>query len=95
MITASVIPSDKPNATPSTMSGGTVGVTYVGDLNGDFQVNFNDITLFGREYNAYYTSGIYNPAIDFNHSGIINFNDITLFVTAYDAYWRLNPSSGT
>jgi hypothetical protein len=94
-ITASAVSLGEPNAVPSTMSGGTVGVTYVGDLNGDFQVNFQDIAIFCREYIAYFTSGTYYPAIDYTHSGIINFNDLSLFEEAYVAYWTRTPFSGT
>ena len=67
-------------------------VTYPGDLNGDFTLNFNDITLFISEYFAYYTNGTFTPAIDYNHDGTINFNDITLFVSYYLNYYQENNS---
>src|SRR5208282_3799987 len=86
-ITASAVSSSEPNVTPSTMSGGTFGVTYLGDLNGDFQVNFQDMLIFVAEYTAYFTDGTYFPAIDYSHEGTINFNDITLFEGYYFAYW--------
>jgi hypothetical protein len=84
--TASVTPSNEPWATPNTLPSGVVGITYLGDLNGDFQVNFNDVITFVSKYIAYNTNGIYNPAIDYNHDGTINFNDIVLFVSYYTAY---------
>jgi hypothetical protein len=86
-ITVSVVPSDEPNATPSTMSAGPVGVTYIGDLNGGFTINFNDMTLFVSDYFNYFANGVYNPAIDYEHDGIINFNDVSLFIGYYEAYY--------
>ena len=87
-ITASAISSSEPNLTPSTISGGTFGVTYLGDLNGDFKVNFNDLVIFAADYTAYFTNGIYTPAIDFYHDSQINFKDLQLFVSTYTAYWN-------
>jgi hypothetical protein len=86
-ITASVTPLDEPNAMSNSLFGGVVGLTYVGDLNGDFNVNFNDVTTFVSDYLAYLSTGNYNPAIDYNHNGTINFNDVKLFVSAYIAYY--------
>ncbi len=62
---------------------GTTGVTYLGDLNGDFKVNFSDLMLFVQDYIAFNTNGIYNSAADYNNDGRINFQDIQLFVSAY------------
>jgi hypothetical protein len=49
---------------PTSVATGQTGLTYLGDLNGDFAVNFNDITSFVSDYIAYNTNGVYNPAID-------------------------------
>ena len=85
-ISASVTPLDEPNATPSTMTAGTVGVTYLGDLNGEFKVNFDDMIIFVGDYIAYWTNGAYNPAADFNHNGQIDFDDLRTFRGAYQNY---------
>ena len=89
-IIASAVPSDEPNAKPSTLTTGIVGVTYVGDLNSDSTVNFNDLRIFVADYVAYNDFNIYNPAADYNHDGQINFEDLQLFVSAYIAYWNNN-----
>ncbi|MGO8807010.1 MAG: hypothetical protein ACLQO7_10500 [Candidatus Bathyarchaeia archaeon] len=73
-----------PNTETST---GQFGVTYLGDVNGDFTVNFNDIVTFVADYISYSTNGIYYPAIDYCHTGTINFNDLVLFVAYYQAYY--------
>ena len=66
-------------------SAGQLGVTYLGDVNGDFAINFHDITAFVSDYIASYNSGVCNPAIDYNHNGLVNFYDITTFVSSYIA----------
>ncbi len=68
----------------------TVGVTYIGDLNGDFVVNFNDLLSFVQDYSSYWNGGQFNSAADFNHDGIINFEDLTAFASAYIIYWNQN-----
>ncbi|MGO8807003.1 MAG: hypothetical protein ACLQO7_10465 [Candidatus Bathyarchaeia archaeon] len=86
-ITASVFPLDEPNSAPSTITAGNVGITYAGDLNGGFQINFMDLITFAADYTACCAHGTYNPAIDFNHDGTINFYDITLFTSCYTYYY--------
>lgn len=64
------------------------GVGEIADINGDGQVNFNDITTFVALYINYFTSHVYNSQIDLLHTGsTINFNDITLFVGYYILAW--------
>jgi hypothetical protein len=82
-INASVTAQGESNVTPSTMSAGTVGVTYVGDLNGDFKVDANDFFLFLNDYNIYWKTGYVNRGADFNHDGKIDFNDMQTFLNAY------------
>jgi hypothetical protein len=86
-ISASVIPLGEPNAAPSTITAGIVGITYTGDLHGDFQVNSKDFMTFVADYTACCTRGTYNPSIDFNHDGKIDSKDFFAFVSAYNAYW--------
>jgi hypothetical protein len=85
-ISVSVIPSDEPNAMPSTMSVGNVGVTYVGDLMGHFKVDFKDVSDFVSDYIEYNNNGVYNPAADFNHDGKIDFTDLQTLINAYINY---------
>ena len=64
------------------------GVGELADINGDGQVNFNDITTFVALYINYFTDHVYSPQIDLLHTGsTINFNDITLFVGYYILAW--------
>ena len=71
---------------PTTTATGQIGVTYLGDQNGDFTVNFKDIVAFVSEYILYYQSNTLNPACDYNHDGTPTFQDIQLFVQDYVAF---------
>ena len=62
---------------------GHIGVTYVPDLNGDFTVNFKDLTTFVSYYITFHNNGSLNPSADFNNDSRLNFNDLVLFVNAY------------
>ena len=65
----------------------TAGVTYLGDLNGDFKVSFSDLTLFVSDYILYYSqSHTFTATIDYNQDGAINFRDLTSFVHYYILY---------
>ena len=87
-ITASVVPSDNSTATPITMSTGTVGITYMGDLNGDFEVDANDFFMFMNAYIIYYSHpSVFTATADFNHDGKIDANDFFAFMNAYIVYW--------
>ena len=85
-INVSVTALGEPNVTPSTMSAGTVGVTYVGDLNGDFKVDCTDFFIFMDYYISYWNTGYANPAVDFGHDGKIDSGDALIFTAAYINY---------
>jgi hypothetical protein len=85
-INASVTALGESNVTPNTVSAGTIGVTYVGDLNGEFKVDSHDFFVFIDDYLNYWTTGYVNPAADFNHDGKINSSDFQLFMNAYINY---------
>jgi hypothetical protein len=85
-IDASVTALGEPNVTPNTISAGTVGVTYLGDLTGDFKVDSSSFFAFISDYITYWTTGYVNPAADFNHDGKIDFSDMQIFLYAYISY---------
>ena len=95
-IDASVTAIGEPNVTPNTISAGTIGVTYVGDLTGDFKVDSSSFFAFISDYIAYWTTGYVNPAADFNHDGKMDTDDFVAFTGAYCAYASMqqqNPTS--
>jgi hypothetical protein len=65
---------------------GQIGVTYPGDLDGNFKVDYNDLATFVHDYLLYYYSNQYTPSIDYNQDGKINFKDLELFVQYYILY---------
>jgi hypothetical protein len=66
---------------------GEVLVTYVGDLTGDFRVNFFDIGAFMDAYSNYVNYAVLDPAADYDHDGDIDDVDAALFNVAYIAYY--------
>ena len=77
----------EPNLINNNSTGSTILVTCPGDLNGHYEVDFQDITTFVSAYINYYQTGQYYPAADFDHDRKLTFNDLQLFVAAYLAYW--------
>ena len=71
------------------MATGNIGVTYLGDFNGDFKVDSSDFFYFTSAYVQYWTTGTLDPACDLNHDGIINGQTFFAFVTDYIAYWTM------
>jgi len=84
-ITTTVTTTTISGSTPQ-VSAAQTGVTYVGDLNGDFTVNYKDLTLFVSSYIQYQNNQITNPACDYNIDSKINYRDLTLYVLAYSQY---------
>jgi hypothetical protein len=75
-------------------STGRLGVTYLGDLKGDFSVTYADLTTFVSDFIVFYdTPSFYMAAADYNHDGQINFSDLVLFVSAYCQYYLTQQNS--
>ncbi len=64
------------------------GITYVGDLNGDFKVDSNDFMLFLNAYINYNSvnGNQYDSLADINHEGKINADNFFAFLNAYITY---------
>jgi hypothetical protein len=63
------------------------GVSYLGDLNGDFKINYLDIALFVDFFIDYQSIGTVNILADFNLDGKINYIDINRFVDGFIEYY--------
>jgi hypothetical protein len=70
----------------NTFIDGRVLVTYVGDFNGDFGVDYLDDRIFGWAYSTYGQTGEYDPRCDLNEDGKIDYLDDRIFGKAYIAY---------
>ena len=70
---------------------GVAGITYPADLNGDFKVGYNDLTIFVSDYIAYFSSShTYTSAIDYTQEGTLSFRDITRFAYYFINYYQTN-----
>ncbi len=72
-----------------------VKFTWVGDLNLDGLVDFQDLSVFNIQYDNGATSGRYWFEGDFNYDGVIDFQDLSLFNTNYDPSKPSLPEPGT
>ena len=61
-----------------------VKFTWVGDLNLDGFVDFQDLSVFNTNYDNGASGGRYWFEGDFNYDGFIDFQDLSLFNTNYD-----------
>ena len=86
VLMANVTTTSMTGATPQILTAQT-GVTYLGDLNGDFTVNFRDLVTFAVDYIAYGKTGILNASIDYSHNGTLNLLDIFFFLSYYDSFY--------
>jgi hypothetical protein len=66
---------------------GKCGVTYLGDLNGDFKVDYFDVSDFVDAFNNYYSSGAVDVLTDYDIDGEIDYFDIGLFVDAFIEFY--------
>ena len=57
-----------------------------GDINGDFAIDFGDLSSLLQVYNAIQGDGLYeqNPAADLNRDGGIDFGDMSLMLQSYN-----------
>ncbi|HEY7119950.1 MAG TPA: fibronectin type III domain-containing protein [Tepidisphaeraceae bacterium] len=61
----------------------TPAVALAGDANLDGSVDFNDMTLLARNYNAVVGGSAWQQG-DFNGDGVVDFNDLTLMAQNYN-----------
>ena len=70
--------------------GGCVFFTEcTGDLNGDLQVNYNDLVIFAMAYRATPGSANWNPVCDLNGDDSVSYNDLVIFAMHYRDDCRL------
>jgi len=62
-------------------------VTYVGDFDGDGDVDYDDIVYFVDAYIKYWSGEGKDPLCDFDSDCDIDYDDILTFVSAYIDYW--------
>jgi hypothetical protein len=60
----------------NTLSGGTMQVRILGDLNGDGKVDMADVIIFEDAFGSYPGHPRWNPAADINENGKCDLNDV-------------------
>jgi hypothetical protein len=68
--------------------------TWIGDLNVDGLVDFQDLSVFNTNYDNGAVGGRYWSDGDFNYDGFIDFQDLSLFNTNYDPTKPSLPEPG-
>jgi parallel beta-helix repeat protein len=71
-------------------TGGLVVVTWLGDLNGDFVVDEDDLWHFCGAFIDYYKIHVLDPNCDYNDDCHIDEDDLWCFCGAFIEYWKLH-----
>jgi hypothetical protein len=66
----------------------TIKVTWLGDLNGDFVVDEDDLWHFCGAFIDYYKIHVLDPKCDFNNDGKIDEDDLWTMAGAFIDYWK-------
>jgi parallel beta-helix repeat protein len=66
---------------------GTVKVTIPGDINGDFQVNLQDLVLLAQAYGSTPGSPNWNPNADITGSGTVGLQDLVILAQHYGQHY--------
>jgi len=69
-------------------TGITVTVSWLGDLDGDFRVDENDLWHFCGAFIDYYKIHVLDSLCDFNNDGKIDEDDLWTFCGAFIDYWK-------
>ena len=70
-----------------TLSGGTISLRMMGDVNGDGVVNMKDIALVARAFGSSSSSTNWNSAADLNGDGVVNMKDIALVARHFGEHY--------
>ena len=71
-------------------TGITVTVSWLGDLNGDFRVDENDLWHFCGAFIDYYKIHVLDPNCDFNSDYKIDEDDLWTMAAAFIDYWKVH-----
>ncbi len=72
----------------NTLTDGTVTVTWLGDLGGDFDVDEDDLWDFCTAFIDYWKTGVKDPRCDLDDDCDIDEDDLWDFCAAFIEYWK-------
>jgi hypothetical protein len=79
---ASVVPNET-YTDDNTYTYGIVKVTILGDVDGNFRVNYEDLFLFADAYGSRFDDDNWNPNCDFNGNDKVNYEDLFTLADHY------------
>jgi hypothetical protein len=65
----------------------TAAVTIPGDLNGDFQVNLQDLVILAKAYGSTPGAPNWNPNADIKGDGIVDLADLVILAQHYGQHF--------
>jgi hypothetical protein len=84
IISAHVAPvPGETNTTDNTLTLGTIRVSILGDIDGDFDVDILDVVTVTIIYGSRRGDPVYKPAADLNNDGVINIFDVVTCTRNY------------
>jgi len=73
--------------TDNTYTDGTVIITILGDINGDFKVDIKDLVLVIKNFGSYPAHPKWNPNADVNNDGKVDIKDLVLVIKHYGEHY--------
>jgi hypothetical protein len=87
-ITATVDPvPNETNTTDNTLAGDWIIVTMPGDLNGDFKVSLQDLTILAADYGSRPGDARWNPNADIIGNGVVGLSDLSTMAIHYGQHY--------
>ena len=68
---------------PHNVADGNIIATILGDINGDFKVDYNDLFRLAKAYGSSKGEPNWDPRADFNYDGTINYQDLFILARNY------------
>ena len=82
----SLVPGET-NTANSNFTACVVKVTIPGDVNGDFKVGLDDLTLLANAYGSKLGDAKWNPNADVDGNGVVGLTDLVLLATHYGQHY--------
>jgi outer membrane protein assembly factor BamB len=80
--------SGETNTANNNLTAGAVEVTIPGDVDGDFKVGLQDLTLIANAYRRKQNDPRWNPNADIDGNGIVGLSDLTILAIHYGQQYQ-------
>jgi hypothetical protein len=75
------------NISDNTFTDGTILVTILGDINGDFKVSLSDLVILALAYRSKPGDAKWNPNADINGNSVVDLQDLTMLAIHYEQHY--------